>query len=164
MKIARNILLALIATGALHAMPGAALAQDAVSPGPAQVELAGEVKVELRQMVDGIERTVLLDATEVVPGEVLVFTTRYRNATGATVDDFVITNPLPEAVSLAAAGDFEVSVDDGATYGALSAMTVTDAAGARRPAEPGDVTHLRWVLPQLAANATGTVEYRGIVR
>ena len=164
MNIAKNILLALIATGALLALPGATVAQDSQPAGPAQVELAGEVKVERRQIVDGTEQTVLLEAAEVVPGETLVFTTRYRNSTGAVVDNFVITNPLPEAVALAAAGEFEVSVDDGATYGALSAMTVTDAAGARRPAEPSDVTHLRWVLPQLAVNAAGTVEYRGIVR
>jgi len=159
MKIARNILLALAATGALCALPGAALAQ-----GAAQVELSGEVKVERQQIVDGSEQTVLLDATEVVPGEILVFTTRYRNATGAMVDNFVITNPLPDAVRLAGAGDFEVSVDGGATYGTLPEMTVTDAAGAPRAAGPDDVTHLRWVLPQLAANATGAVEYRGIIR
>lgn len=164
MKIVHGILFALAATGVLGVSSGTALAQDTVQAGAAQVELVGDVKVERRQVVDGVEQTVLSDAVEVVPGDSLVFTTRYRNTTGAIVDDFVITNPLPAAVMLAADGDFEVSVDGGASYGALAAMTTVDAAGAARPAGTGDVTHLRWVLPQLAPDAAGAVEYRGTVR
>lgn len=155
MKIVLSILAALAAVG----VPGVAAGKAAQ-----QVELAGDVKVERTQIVGGVSQTVLQEPSEVVPGESLVFTTTYRNATGSPVENFVITNPLPDAVRLAEAGDFEVSVDGGTTYGALSKLTVADPAGATRAAGPADVTHLRWVLPQLAANATGTVGYRGIVR
>ena len=154
---------ALCAIAAIGAVSGAAFAQsDARQDG--QIELAGDVKVERTQTVDGTERTVLQEPTEVVPGDRLVFTTSYRNNTGETVENFVISNPLPAAVRLAQAGNFDVSVDGGRTFGDLASLQVRDADGATRTAQLADVTNLRWVIPQLAANASGTVEYRGIVR
>lgn len=139
-------------------LPVTAAAQTA-----GQVELAGDVKVQRTELIDGLERLVLREPTEVLPGDRLVFTTTYRNASGTPVSDFIITNPLPDAVQLAADGDFEVSVDGGARFAPLSSLTLPDA-GSVRAAGPQDVTHIRWVLPHLAAEAGGAVTYSGIVR
>lgn len=156
MKLVTKALLVCAAIGGLSA---ASFAQSSQG-----VELVGTVMVERSQTVDGVEKTVLAEPTNVVPGEQLVFTTRYRNNTGSPVENFVITNPLPDAVRLAQTGDFQVSVDGGQTFGDLSGMTVTGTAGAGRPAQLGDVTHLRWVVPQIATGGSGEVEYHGIVR
>lgn len=153
-----RILCPLLLGLAMLALPAATTAQTAGS-----VELAGDVKVQRTELVDGVEQVVLREATEVLPGDHLMFTTTYRNATGAPVDDFVITNPLPEAVQLAADGNFEVSVDGGVRFAPLTSLTLSDA-GVLRAAGPHDVTHIRWVLPHLAANAGGIVTYSAIVR
>lgn len=150
---------ALIVCAAVGGVSAASFAQ-----GTQGVELAGTVLVERTQTVDGVDKTVLVEPTNVVPGEQLVFTTRYRNNTGQPVENFVITNPLPDAVQLARAGDFEVSVDGGGSFGSLSGSTVSGADGASRPAQLADVTHLRWVLPSIASGASGEVEYHAVVR
>lgn len=153
----------LCAIAAMGAVSGAAFAQND-APQNGQIELTGAVMVERTQTVDGTERTILQEPTEVVPGDRLVFTTSYRNNTGETVENFVISNPLPTAVRLAQTGDFDVSVDGGKTFGDLASLQVQSADGASRTAQLADVTNLRWVVPQLSANASGTVRYHGIVR
>ena len=113
---------------------------------------------------NGTTRHVLVRPDKVVPGEHLVFTTSYRNSGTRPIQNFVITNPLPPAVVLADAGDGSVSVDGGAHWGTLAALTVADGKGGRRPAAPEDVTHLRWIIAQIAPGSAGTVEYHATVR
>jgi hypothetical protein len=101
-----------------------------------------------------------------VPGDKLVFTTRYRNSGTQPVNDFVVTNPLPGAVMLAGeeADQHTVSVDGGKTWGKLATLTVDDGKGGKRAATAADVTHLRWVLPLLQPGANGALTYHAIVR
>lgn len=128
------------------------------------VALAGEVMVERSVEENGATRTVLEAPTNVIPGDRLVFTTRYTNTIAEPVDDFVITNPLPAAVILLQDGDFDVSVDGGKTFGRFSTLSVKLEDGADRPAELGDVTHIRWTLARLAPGEQGQVRYFAAIR
>ena len=113
---------------------------------------------------DGTRTTVLEPPAQVVPGDRLVYSTRYRNTSAEPVEDFVVTNPLPAAVTLAADGAFEVSVDGGSTFGPLASLSLALADGATRPAGLADVTHVRWTIARLAPGEEGTLSYSAVVR
>lgn len=144
--------------------PAAVLAATPAPAGP--VSLAGDVKVDRIVTENGQTRHVLLQPDKVVPGERLVFTTSYRNSGTKPIQNFVVTNPLPPAVSLADGSDaaLVVSVDGGAHWGPLARLTVSDGKGGTRPAQPADVTHLRWTIAQIAPGETGSLAYYATVR
>lgn len=134
---------------------------------PAQpVELSGDVMLERIVNDAGQERRVLQKPDTVVPGDLLVFSTNYRNTGTETVKDFVVTNPVPEAIRIGAqdAQSLELSVDGGVVWGKLADLQVSDGKGGMRPAGVDDVTHIRWVFATLQPGARGTVTYRGTVR
>lgn len=128
------------------------------------VALKGDVKV-VRQVTENgkaVER--LEEPSQVLPGDRLVFTTRYTNGGSKPVDDFVVTNPLPAPVKLAKVDSFEVSVDGGKSFGSLTALKATGVDGKPRAAELGDVTHVRWRVASIAPGASGEVRYFAEVR
>lgn len=130
----------------------------------APVSLKGDARV-IRQVVEnGQTRETLEEPTKVLPGDRLVFTTHYSNGGDKPITDFVVTNPLPAPVKLTRAGDFEVSVDGGKTFGALAGFRVAGADGRPRAAELADVTHVRWKLASIAPGASGDVRYFAEVR
>ncbi len=146
------------------AFAGSAMSVSAQAAQP--IELVGVVKVDKVVVENGKEKHVLSDPQVVVPGDKLLFTTKYRNSSNETVRNFVVTNPVPNGVAVASNGaDAQtVSVDGGKTWGKLSALTVSDGNGGTRPATAEDVTHLRWVLGEVAPGATGALSYNAIVR
>lgn len=133
---------------------------------PGQVSMVGDVKIEKVVTENGTTRTVLVEPKVVVPGDRLLFTTRYVNGGTGPVQNFVVTNPLPGAVTLVAESGhgYAVSVDGGKTWGALAALKVSDGKGGHRAASAADVTHLRWIIPTIAAGSSGKVEYHATVR
>lgn len=143
------------------------LSASLVAPAFAQasaVALNGDVKV-VRQVEEGgktVEK--LEEPSQVVPGDRLLFTTRYNNTSSQKADDFVVTNPLPAAVKLTKADGFEVSVDGGKTFGAFNTLKVAAPGAAPRAAELGDVTHVRWRIASIAPGASGELRYFAEVR
>ena len=136
----------------------------AAAPGP--VVLEGDVKLETKVVENGVERLVLADPKVVVPGNRLLFSTRYRNAATTPVRNFVVTNPLPAGVALASDADaaLELSVDGGKTWGRLAALKVKAADGTSRAAAAGDVSHVRWTLPVIAPAQDGSVSFHAVVK
>ncbi len=50
-------------------------------------------------------------------------------------------------------------------WGQLADLTVPMADGTRRPAQPADVTHVRWAFQKpIPAGATGKLIFRGVVK
>ena len=142
------------------------LAVAGVSPVVAQeaVKLEGDVKV-VRIVEQGGQRVeTYADPVDVIPGDRLKFTTRYRNASTETIADFVITNLLPKAVVLPDDGDFAVSVDGGQSFGPLGSLTLSLPDGSTRPATLADVEQMRWTIASIAPGATGEVTYFASVR
>lgn len=139
------------------------IAVPAVAHAEGLISLKGDVRVVRVVEADGTKTEVFEEPSKVVPGDTLLFDTAYDNETGQAVDDFVITNPLPQAVTLARDGDFDVSVNGGKSWGRLTALTVDGESGARQ-AKLKDVTHVRWILPHLEVGARGKVSYLAVVR
>lgn len=153
-----------MAAAAALCVPAMPLAAQA-TPNP--IVLKGDVKaVKVVTDKDGKERSELVEPNTVVPGDRLVFGTDYANNGAEPVKNFVVTNPLPSAVRLAPDADpaLEVSVDAGKTWGVLAKLTVPGTDGATRPATHDDVTHVRWVLPSIAAGASGRLTYPAVIR
>lgn len=149
----------------LSAAAALALAAGLAGPAFAQaVELKGDVKVVRQVIENGKTTETLEEPNKVLPGDKLVFTTRYTNGGAQPATDFVVTNPLPGPVKLARVNGFEVSVDGGRTFGALAALKATGADGKPRPAELADVTHVRWRVASIAPGASGEVKYFAEVR
>lgn len=116
---------------------------------------------------NGKQRISLEEPKVVVPGDRLVFVLNYRNSGAQPADKFVITNPMPSAVRFADAGDTRpfVSVDGGKNWGTLDTLTVPLADGTRRPAQPADVTHIRWAFQKpIPAGGAGKLMFRGVVK
>lgn len=155
-----RMMIAALGTVLAAMTPSLALAQSA------PVELLGDVKVDRVVIENGTEKHILTEPGVVVPGDALLFTTQYRNAGTVAIRNFVVTNPLPEAVSLSADGadKLTVSVNGGKTFGKLAALRVAGADGKARPAQAGDVTHIRWILPVLAPGGSGALSYHATVR
>jgi len=133
---------------------------------PAQIQLESDVKVEKVIAENGTVKKTWVTPQVVVPGDRLVFSVRYRNVSADKVDNFVVTNPIPQPVMLAADGAeaLDVSVDGGKAYGKLTALRVADGKGGLRAALSSDVTHIRWILPSVQPSASGTLSFNAIVR
>ena len=142
--------------------PATAMAQAAASP----VALTSDVKLDRVVVTNGVSKHVLTAPTKVVPGDHLIFSTNYHNSGAKPIEHFIVTNPLPSAVTLAGDGygNFDVSVDGGKSWGKLAALNVSDGKGGRRAAQATDVTHVRWIVPAIAPGASGSLEYHAIVR
>lgn len=145
----------------------AALASPAAGQTARPLELTGYVKLEKISIDEHGERRVeRVDPERVVPGERLIFGTRYANAGAAPVENFVVSNPVPDAVSVAAdiSPALTVSVDGGKTWGRLSELQILDADGNARAALAGDISHVRWTIPQIAPGQSGELEFPVTVR
>ncbi|SMC64894.1 hypothetical protein [Novosphingobium sp. B1] len=148
----------------IGASPVLAEVADAVTPDP--VVLKGDVLVEKKVVVNGAETVQLVEPASVVPGDRLLFRTRYSNTGKAAVDAFVVTNPVPQAVAVAAPSTdaLEVSIDGGKSFARLATLSVPDGKGGMRRAVATDITHIRWTIPQIAPGASGSLEYHAVVR
>ncbi|WP_017670998.1 hypothetical protein [Blastomonas sp. AAP53] len=115
----------------------------------------------------GARRVRLEPARQVSSGERLIYVVEYRNTGNKPVQGFTVTNPLPRTVRLdeTVDGSELVSIDGGRSWGALSELKVPLGTGSWRPANPEDVTHLRWrVGDRLMQGETRRVTFRAIVR
>ncbi len=146
-------------------------AATAAAPALAQsanpVQLNSDVLVERTITENGQTRVMLEEPRAVIPGDTLVFVLRYENTGRQAATNFVITNPLPQAVRYTGTVDAgaSVSIDGGRNWGLLSELRVRDADGTMRPARAEEVTHIRWAFAQpIAAGQTGRLMFRGIVR
>jgi len=119
---------------------------------------------------NGAEQSRLVEATNVVPGEEVLFTITYTNIGDQAAEAVNITNPVPDHmiyVDDSASGDstsITFSVDGGESFAAPQDLLVTDALAAPRPAIAKDYTHVRWVIARdVAAGASGTVQFTAVV-
>lgn len=131
------------------------------------VELTGYVKLEkVTTDAAGESRVERVDPDVVVPGDRLIFGTRFANHGPAPIERFVVSNPVPASVSVAPDIDKQmlVSVDGGKAWGQLGGLAIRDAAGQQRAAMPRDVTHVRWVIAQIAPGESGELEFPVTVR
>jgi uncharacterized repeat protein (TIGR01451 family) len=131
------------------------------------VELQTTAEVEIvAENPDGSVSVSRETALKVVPGDEVVYTMRYRNSAEDAAEEVVITNPIPEHMTLLRTGrlgpdlSLTFSVDGGRSFGALADLQVVGADGRPRPATTADCTHLRWSFRRpLAPGEEGQVDY-----
>lgn len=133
-----------------------------------QVSLDSEVFVErsIEEANGGVTVT-LEEPTRVVPGDSLVFVLSYENTGAEPAENFVVTNPMPEAVAFVEAidGGAVYSVDGGSVFAPLTELRIASDGGVERDAQPVDVTHIRWTLTEaIAPGESGQLRFRGVVR
>ena len=136
------------------------------------VTSVAEVEVK-EKTAEGTFETKRVEASKakVVPGEIVIFSTRYVNKGKQSATGVVVTNPVPEHmtyVDKSAEGKgtkIDFSVDGGKKYAAPEQLQVTSKDGKVRPALPADFTHIRWtVIGPLAPGAGGSVSFRAQIR
>ena len=145
---------------AILALAALGLAAPAFADG---VKLESSVREEIVTVdAKGERQVTLTEPTAVAPGDVVVISIAYENTGAESVSDIVISNPVPEHLRFIGmrSGPGLVSVDGGATYGALVDLKVREADRTYRPATTADVTHVRWRLDQpLGPGASGAVAF-----
>jgi hypothetical protein len=162
-------------SGSFMATATSARAQTTAPAAKNAVKLTSDIMVERVSVNDKGEEVVTLKTPKqavVVPGDKLIVSLHYVNEGGEPAKEFRATNPISPAVQFIAVKEdwAEVSVDNGTSWGPLSALTVTvpatDAAPAStRSAEAKDVTHVRWTFKTpLAPGQKGTVSFRGSIK
>jgi uncharacterized repeat protein (TIGR01451 family) len=151
---------------AAAALSAVVVSTAAVAAGPLQV--VSKILAEHRvRAADGSTSVTLVPANKVVPGDRVVFVLAYHNTGGQPIGNLVLDNPVPKGIAYrgpsANSTAPEVSVD-GKTYGALGALRVRTASGARA-ASPDDVTNVRWRLAgPLAAGAQGQFSFQAVLK
>lgn len=148
-------------------LAGAALALGA------SAELTASQTVERVIMIteeDGSVTTTLVPAVTVVPGETLAYSLKWENIDADPAENAVFTVPVPaevvyvegSAVDGTAAVTF--SADNGETFATREALMV-DSADAKKAAEAGDITHVRWAYAEnVAGNSSGTLVYQAVLK
>lgn len=146
-----------------QALAGMAHAQE---QGALKITNAVFQEVEVKA-ADGKVAKKLVPAAKVVPGGEVVYEISYDNTGKDPATDVAITNPVPRElafIDVVGMPATSMSVDGGKQFGQLTALQVAGSDGAKRPAQPSDVTTLRWVLPTLKPGAQGKVSFRARVK
>lgn len=172
------LVLGFLATGIAAAGVAHANAAQSASAQRSDVQINSKVLIERKETdASGRETVKLFTPSEVkvVPGDQLVFVNEYKNTANTPFTGFIVNNPIHSAVSFSSVSEnwALVSVDGGKSFGKLAALTVMDKVIAedgtetmeKRPAQPKDVTHIRWVFDKpIAAGSSGELRFRGIVK
>lgn len=153
-------------SGLLGMFCAAAQPQPGSPPPPLVLAVLAE---KLEAAADGA--AVLVPATAASPGDTLLYTVSFTNATDGPLDRVRITQAIPPGVAYTAGTAVApgalvlFSVDGGVTFGLPAELAVTDEGGARRAATAADYTHVRWLLTApLEARATGYARFRAEIR
>lgn len=131
------------------------------------------MKAQEREVItgdDGKREVRLIEPTNVIPGDLIVYTTTYRNNGNEAATDVAITNVIAKEMRyIAGSADSKgaqltYSVDGGKTFNREENLTVLGANGKPRPATVDDYTHIRWKIADIPAGAEGSVSYQAQVR
>ena len=152
---------------------GTALLMLAMASGLAQaknqpVSIISQVNELVQQLdADGQARLVAVAPDKIVPGDRILYTTRFQNDGVEPSDNIVITNPIPSEVRYLAGTaygencDIVFSVDGGQHWGKPEQLQVRMADGQLRAAQAGDYTHIRWQYQSsLATRQSSQISYQ----
>ena len=140
---------------------GSGFAQDG---SPVQVTNAVYQEIQIKAE-DGTISKKMVPAARVVPGEEVVYELSYRNDGDTAANNVQVNNALAKELEFVSASNPPtVSIDGGEHFGDLSELKVTAADGSVRPAQPSDITNVRWTVPTLAPGASGKFVYRARVK
>ncbi len=110
-----------------------------------------------------------IEATTVIPGDIVIYTISYTVIGEKIVDDVVIDNPIPQDMIYqdgSAYGyntDIEFSIDGGNTFASPENLNIMDSKGNEHLAMASDYTNIRWILKNPVAHGkTGRIVYKAM--
>lgn len=140
----------------------------AADKGAIELKSVAEVEVMIKNDKGEHEiKRVEAAKANVVPGDVVIFTTYFTNNGKEAASDITINNPMPEHM-LYIEGTAEgngtkigFSVDAGKSFYAPDKLKIKGDDGKERAAGPSDYTHIRWTLSKpLPSGGKGSVSFR----
>lgn len=152
----------LLTTLLLVAVSGTAFARPDVS-----ISIQAEKEIYVTE--NGQPTVKRVDADNIYPGEVLIYTLRFANSGDESALNVVIDDPIPEATSYVPGSAFGegsqilFSIDGGATFKRPSLLTYVVYLNGReeqRIASADQYTHIRWVVQQIKAGEKGEVGFK----
>jgi uncharacterized repeat protein (TIGR01451 family) len=144
---------------------GSAFAQ-AAAPGPITLDTAVYQDVQVKG-ADGKVTTKRQAPKNVVPGDEVIYEMTYTSSAKTAASNVVIDNPIPAQLSflkIEGTPATAVSIDGGKTFGQLADLKVKLPDGTTRPAQPSDVTSVRWVIATIAPGGKGKIAYHARVK
>lgn len=153
----------------------AAAAADAGTAGAhvssAAIALKAIAEVETRLSFNGREASKLVPADRVVPGDEIFYTLEIRNTGGATLPAPSVVYPIPDHTRYVAdsaigpGAEVSYSVDGGRSFDQPENLKVAGPAGAPRPADAADYTHVRWQFKHgLKGKSVAFARFRAVVK
>lgn len=124
---------------------------------------------ELIQQKDaqGQVQLVAIKPDSIVPGDRILYTTRFHNHGVEASDNITITNPIPQQVSYLAGSaqgkhcNIVFSADGGKSWGKPEQLRVQTADGQWRAAQASEYTHIRWQYQSaLASQQSSEISYQ----
>lgn len=115
-------------------------------------------------------QTKRIEATSVIPGDTIIYTTQYTNRGQETATRVTISNEIAKEMNYIAGSaetpvaSISYSIDGGINFAPKEALTVTNKDGKNRPAKTTDYTHIRWQLAEILPNSQGSVSYMAKVK
>ena len=156
----KYMLVVLMALGLMSLQPRLALAERPL----VELEMTAHKVIESTNS-NGEVITKLVEPTTVIPGDIIVYTTHYRNISDKSVGDIAITNQIPAEMrlidnSLTENVAVKFSIDGGKHFDVPSKLFKTSADNQQVPAASSDYTNLQWTFSTLAPQAKGSVSFR----
>jgi uncharacterized repeat protein (TIGR01451 family) len=138
---------------------------------PGEVEMNSFAEREVMVVKNGKKVSELRPVDKAVPGDEIIYTTRFKNLTGKPAGRIVISNPVPNSsvyVANSARGNntaITFSVDGGKSFAAADKLIIQAKEGKTRPALPAEYTHIRWTYKgDLGVGKSGEISFRAAIK
>ena len=135
-----------------------------------QVEIQTVSEKEIIEKVDGREIVKIVPATEIEPGQNLIFRLKYANNGDEKATNVVINNPIPKDTAYLVGSAFgknskiTFSIDSGQTFKKPSRLNYEikspDGKSAQKVASPEQYTDIRWIIQEIAPGEQGEVGFK----
>lgn len=149
-------------------LPAMALAEPKIS-----LEAKAEKEVVVKDD-KGREKVQRVPASDIGPGETIIYTIDYKNAGDEPATNVVVDNPIAAETSFvpgSATGEgaqIVFSIDGGKTYNKPPQLTYEvpglDGKPEKVVATPDEYTHIRWIIEQVPPGTAGSVSFKVKVR
>lgn len=143
-------------------LAGTALAQPKVN-----ITIKAEKEVVVTEKGKTVKK--MVEAKEIVPGEVIIYTLSYGNTGSEAATSVVISDPIPAGTSYipgsaSETGELTFSIDHGKSYKKPALLTyevaTPDGKKEKRVASPEEYTDIRWVISAVPAGGKGAVSFK----
>ncbi|WP_371378353.1 hypothetical protein [Thalassotalea aquiviva] len=130
------------------------------------VEIKQIVEKEITMIVDGVQVTKRVPASEIEPGAVLFFTLSYKNSGDQVATQVAIDSPIPEGTTyvlgsaLGEGAKVLVKLTNETDYQEEASAKVNFIDGETIPAQASDISALRWIVADIPPASDGKVSFQ----